>query len=376
VTCAASEGIPKTRSFYGDWFLVSQWSIEIEWEHVKVFHSIRVINQSAASPLYAFTLTLTLPMPPKLILLDKSELRRLEFEHDLFERALRQLTVIDALPATRAYLKNSQSVEDVVARTTANLPNRDGNDKKTVGSNNPPVGFQGSVHSRTVLHSAAMHGRDEALHCLLEGAVAHTPSVPKHLRGGPKVPLVVPILTSCVNAIDGHGDTALMLASRGGHLECARMLLSKGAMPNFQSKPTLYTAMHCAAGRDEREMLNLLYHFDADPTLISHNGLSPAQLAHRNGHLRLAVWLEWAETDWKFRHPPRGERLRIKFVDCLCSFCSVLRSKNGNSDDPSVAVVGVWRKVDPGYTQLHDPQVASLIREAERRSLDPLLSKD
>lgn len=175
----------------------------------------------------------------------------------------------------------------------------------------------------------------------------------------------------CVNRHDGHGDTALNLSARNGHVECCRLLLEHGANPDAGNpKTTKHSPMHSAAQRDEREVLATLFEFDGDPTLRSVNGETARDLALRFGHLRTAEWLAWAEADYRRRHPPRASRSRLKFIDCECSFCAVTRSKNGNRDDPAVAPVGVARKSEgPGYTARHDQRANYLVWEAERRQL-------
>ena len=53
--------------------------------------------------------------------------------------------------------------------------------------------------------------------------------------------------------VDGHGDTALLHASRGGHLEAARLLLERGALVDAQTRAG-WASMHCAAQGDELEV--------------------------------------------------------------------------------------------------------------------------
>ena len=112
----------------------------------------------------------------------------------------------------------------------------------------------------------------------------------------------------------------------------------------------------------------LLYHFELDPTMKTFNGHTPAKLARAKGFLRAAAYLDWAEVDWRRRHPPRSDRLRNLFIDCSCSFCALLRAKGGNRDDKALAIVGVWREPQPPgpYTLRRDPHTAHLIRQADR----------
>ena len=130
-------------------------------------------------------------------------------------------------------------------------------------------------------------------------------------------------------------------------------------------------AMHVAALNDERECLELLFRFDANPTLVTFSGHSPKALARRRGHLRTAEWLATAETDWLARHPPQLRKKVFKFTECKCSFCSTLREVLGDRQHPRYATVGAHREVRPGYTKLHDPSVRHLVSQAYRRSVMP-----
>jgi len=301
---------------------------------------------------------------------DRGDLKRLEMEKALFDRCLRQLLAVDAVPATKAYLEKSRNVEEATARTTA--------DRNIPGGKEPSWTLHAEMEARNVLHAACVHGRDEALLEIVKGVSASTAAAAaagtsKRGRRRPAAAAVsVDVLKVCLNTPDGHGDVALHHAARGGHLECARMLLTNGCNPVACNKKTLYSSMHCAANNNEREMMELLYHYECDPTLATFNGLTAAQLARKKGFLRAAAWLEWAEVDWRHKHPDRGGRHRFKFIECSCSYCAMLRQKGGNRDDPSMAIVGAWRKLDkPGYTERHTLNHSYLVRQAERRALMP-----
>lgn len=122
----------------------------------------------------------------------------------------------------------------------------------------------------------------------------------------------------------------------------------------------------------------MLVHFESDPTLKTYNGHTPSKLARSKNFLRAAVYLEAAEVEWRRKHPHRSDRLRKLFVDCECSFCSLLRAKGGNRDDPAVATVGAWRQVQPPglLTERRDPQTAHLILEADRVTRTPKKVED
>ena len=188
--------------------------------------------------------------PKAVTVVNRDELRRQEQEIGLFARASKQLLSLDAQPATNAYFKQSHNVDDAAARTTA---------PPTTGIVGPGLSWtlHGALHARTMLHNAAQNGRAEALEGILDtmaAADAARPVVKE--RGGIQVQPVNG-LRLCLDARDGHGDSALMLAARGGHLECCRLLLEAGCEPNFASKGSGHTALHAAALVDEREVLEV-----------------------------------------------------------------------------------------------------------------------
>ena len=132
---------------------------------------------------------------------DRGELQRQEQEIGLFTRAVRQLLSLDAYPATHAYMAQSLDADSAAARTTAPLAGGLGASAAWV--------LHGALHARTILHAAAQN------------------------------------------------DSALVLAARGGHLECCRLLLEAGCDPNMASHGSAHTALHAAALRDERETLEV-----------------------------------------------------------------------------------------------------------------------
>lgn len=276
--------------------------------------------------------------------LEKSALQRMDVQSNLFRLLIKQLKSVDAASAAGAYLACDPGHAHEAASRTEEPENR------------------------TALHHAAMAGRNEALQIILDALSKEGPQRASQVQARTRPESdQIPPTASCVNKIDAHGDSALIQAARGGHLECARLLLNCGADPNL-STLSGYTAMHSAALSDEREVLELLLQHDADPFQLTFNGHSPRELAKRAGHLRTEKWLLWAEADYRKRHPNRTVRVRRKAIECSCSFCSVLRSKHGNRDDPSVAVVGIHRVLAvSGHTVRNDPRAAYLSGEALRR---------
>mmetsp|Transcript_11941 Transcript_11941/g.15401 ORF Transcript_11941/g.15401 Transcript_11941/m.15401 type:complete len:336 (+) Transcript_11941:105-1112(+) len=296
-------------------------------------------------------------------LLDRNEIRRLELEQSLFEKAMRQMVSLDAAPATKNYIEKSENKTVAIIRST----------EDQIEGASPGWILHGPEHRRNLLHTSAMYGRDEALVEIIDsveiGEVDYAAAYKsaKGIRNKKAIPKAIPI-GICLNTPDARGDTALILAARGGHFECARILLSKGAQMDHQNA-SLHTAMHCAAINDEKEMLELLFLHDANPTLTTFTKYKPSHLARKQGHLRTAIWLEWAEEDYLRRHPIRKRKPRGLFIECKCSYCAPLKAKGGNRDDPTLAIVGAHRKVEPpGYTVQHDAKVHDLIMQARRRS--------
>ena len=187
----------------------------------------------------------------KHVMVSREDLKRMEKEEALFRRAARLLTSVDAAPATKAYMERSKRVSDAVARTGAPP-------EPPVARTDATWQMHGAAHRRTLAHTAAQFGRDGALAEIFgaveareaaaqeERAVARRPGQRGPRRGaqeaaagghgGEEVLSDDVDLKACVNALDGHGDTALVLAARCGHLESCRLLLTRGANPDLANK--------------------------------------------------------------------------------------------------------------------------------------------
>ena len=218
------------------------------------------------------------------VVIDRNEVKRLEAEHVSFTRALRQLGSLDAQPAVAAYLAKSRSASEAVGRTTA-PPSKDMS--PAAAAVDRGWSMHAGLHARSVVHVASMHGRDEALEEILNASeVADKKAAAAAAKGrravaaaalAPEVP--GPWLTQCLNSVDGHGDTALVLAARGGHIECCRLLLTAGCDPNVAG-PSGHTAMHVAALRDERECLEAIFAYEGNPLLTTFNGHTVSSRHH------------------------------------------------------------------------------------------------
>lgn len=89
-----------------------------------------------------------------------------------------------------------------------------------------------------------------------------------------------------VNAItkDGLGLTPLMLASRGGHVEAARMLLQNGANHTLKTKGDGNTALHMAASNGHIAVCRVLMSAGADHNAYNGARKIPRDLAFKNRH--------------------------------------------------------------------------------------------
>ncbi len=144
-------------------------------------------------------------MPPS-----KAEIKQEEQELFLFERTFSLLRVNDACSSAQQYLRSSNDPEKATRRKQA----------KYDGDCVPKTGESG-FHGRNLVHVAAANGRYETLEELL--SVGHRSAA------------------HCLNVRDTHGDTPVIMASRGGHLECLRILLMAGADPNIQCLGSQHT---------------------------------------------------------------------------------------------------------------------------------------
>jgi ankyrin repeat protein len=84
-----------------------------------------------------------------------------------------------------------------------------------------------------------------------------------------------------VNECTNNGyttDTALILTCEQNQIEAAEMLLQHGADVNFESRFN-WTALHWACDLGNEDLVSLLLHYGANPSLQNNDGLAPLQLA-------------------------------------------------------------------------------------------------
>jgi ankyrin repeat protein len=95
------------------------------------------------------------------------------------------------------------------------------------------------------------------------------PTVDALLRAGAKV-----------DAKNGFGDTAIMVAALGGHAALVKKLYSRGAEIN----PTGWTPLAYAATNGKTEVVRYLVEIGAKPNALSANGTTALMMAVRGGH--------------------------------------------------------------------------------------------
>jgi uncharacterized protein len=81
------------------------------------------------------------------------------------------------------------------------------------------------------------------------------------------------------------GDTALMMASLGGHLDMVKLLVDAGAPVEMGNG---WQAIHYAAFSGSSEIVRFLLEHGADKAAIAPNSYTPLMLAVRNSHTEAA----------------------------------------------------------------------------------------
>ena len=94
-----------------------------------------------------------------------------------------------------------------------------------------------------------------------------------------------------------HGDTALMFASLGGHLEIVKLLVEHGAAINQDG----WAPLHYAAFEGHPDVVKFLIFKGADKNALAPNLYSPLMLAARNGRLEAARALLVEDVDLSVR---------------------------------------------------------------------------
>ena len=84
-----------------------------------------------------------------------------------------------------------------------------------------------------------------------------------------------------LEATNAKGETALLIASRKGHIQSVKALLEAGAELN----PEGWTPLHMAAGNGHQELVRVPIDSNADLNALSENGTTAMMLAARMGHI-------------------------------------------------------------------------------------------
>jgi uncharacterized protein len=91
------------------------------------------------------------------------------------------------------------------------------------------------------------------------------------------------LLGESVNARDGRGNPALLLAAGAGNVAVMRFLLEKGANPNLFDRKKRTTPLIAAAELGESNMIRLLLEYNADPNRTDATGETALMKAARIG---------------------------------------------------------------------------------------------
>ncbi|MDO9272171.1 MAG: ankyrin repeat domain-containing protein [Rugosibacter sp.] len=92
-----------------------------------------------------------------------------------------------------------------------------------------------------------------------------------------------------INAVNAHGETALLHASWKGHLDAVRWLIAQGAQPSRQGKA--WSALHYAAFAGYEAIVRYLLTQGAEVDALSPNGSTPLMMAAREGQAGIATAL-------------------------------------------------------------------------------------
>jgi hypothetical protein len=91
-----------------------------------------------------------------------------------------------------------------------------------------------------------------------------------------------------VDERDSGGGTALLKASRAGHLECVEMLLASMAQPNQQTMGFRDTPLMQAAAQGHAQVVECLFAHGADAQVVDIHGRTARELAKHAGQIEVA----------------------------------------------------------------------------------------
>uniref|UniRef100_A0A8C6L2I1 Ankyrin repeat domain 44 n=1 Tax=Nothobranchius furzeri TaxID=105023 RepID=A0A8C6L2I1_NOTFU len=151
---------------------------------------------------------------------------------------------------------------------------------------------QGDEAGRTPLALAALRGHTDCVHTLLsQGASPHSTDKQYGLMNGHttcvRLLLEESDSSDLIDAADFQGQTPLMLAVAGGHLDTVSLLLERDAHVNMANSHGL-TALHLGLLCGQEECVQCLLEHEASVLLGDSRGRTAIHLAASRGH---ASWL-------------------------------------------------------------------------------------
>ena len=137
--------------------------------------------------------------------------------------------------------------------------------------------------------------------------------------------------TNHVDELDFYGKTSLTCAAQGGHTDCVRLLLQRGADVNKPSE-SRSTATHYAAGSGHKEtLLALLDNAGCDVDARGNWEMTPLMWAAQEGHTECAQLL--LERDADASSLDDGGLTAAHFA-ILCGHVEMLRLLLASAADP------------------------------------------
>jgi ankyrin repeat protein len=155
----------------------------------------------------------------------------------------------------------------------------------------------------SAVHDAAIRGDVEGLRVALSGAGpdAHAPNAdgwtPLHLAAyyGHAAAVVVLLGAGAdprARSTNSMANTALHAAIAGEGVPLVVVALIDGGANPHEVAAGSTTALHLAAARGNRQLVDLLLQHGADPRARLEDGSMPHHVAAGRGHEALALWLE------------------------------------------------------------------------------------